>query len=303
MGAAGRARAWPSRKQRHQEASAVDKTLGDKIPEFNKKTGANGNVGLSGASFSLGDHRTKFETFIIILVAVIIIGGSELLIYAFNVPQYVLPRPSQIATALVTEFPNLWPHLLITLKELFIGFAIGASIGFLLAAVITQFPFVEKVVTPYILLLVTTPMLALVPLLILRFGFGSEPRIIAVALASGPMVMINSATGFRRVDLAKIALARSFGASTFQIFTKIRIPMAMPRIIVGLMVGSIFGLLTTIGAEMVGGAEGLGNRLTYYSALIRMPQFFAIILILAILGISIYVFFFWLGKKWASWEA
>ena len=63
------------------------------------------------------------------------------------------------------------------------------------------------------------------------------------------------------------------------------------------------GLLTTIGAEMVGGAEGLGNRLTYYSALIRMPQFFAIILILAILGISIYVFFFWLGKKWASWEA
>jgi NitT/TauT family transport system permease protein len=163
--------------------------------------------------------------------------------------------------------------------------------------------FVEKVVTPYILLLVTTPMLALVPLLILRFGFGSEPRIIAVALASGPMVMINSATGFRRVDLAKIALARSFGASTFQIFTKIRIPMAMPMIIVGLMVGSIFGLLTTIGAEMVGGAEGLGNRLTYYSALIRMPQFFAIILILAILGISIYVFFFWLGKKWASWEA
>ena len=276
----------------------MDKTLGDKIPEFNKKTGPGGNVGLSGASFSLGDHRTKFETFIIILVAVIIIGGSELLIYAFNVPQYVLPRPSQIATALVTEFPNLWPHLLITLKELFIGFAIGASIGFVLAAVITQFPFVEKVVTPYILLLVTTPMLALVPLLILRFGFGSEPRII-----SGPMVMINSATGFRRVDLAKIALARSFGASTFQIFTKIRIPMAMPMIIVGLMVGSIFGLLTTIGAEMVGGAEGLGNRLTYYSALIRMPQFFAIILILAILGISIYVFFFWLGKKWASWEA
>jgi NitT/TauT family transport system permease protein len=296
---AAAARAWRSLK----EGEAVDKALGDKIPEFNRKPGGGGNVGLSGASFSLGDHRTKFEVFVIILVAVIIIGGAEWLIYAFKVPQYVLPRPSQIAYALVTEFPNLWPHVKITLFELFVGFGIGASIGFVLAAVITQFPFVEKVVTPYILLLVTTPMLALVPLLILRFGFGSEPRIIAVALASGPMVMINSATGFRRVDLAKIALAKSFGASTLQIFTKIRIPMAMPMIIVGLMVGSIFGLLTTVGAEMVGGAEGLGNRLTYYSALIRMPQFFAIILILAILGISIYVFFFWLGKKWASWEA
>ena len=281
----------------------MDKVLGDKIPEFNKKQAAGGNVGLSGASFSLGDHRTKLETLVIILVAVVIIGGSELAITFLKIPQYVLPKPSLIVTALFTEWHFLWPHVLITLYELLTGFAIGGSIGFVLAAVITQFPFVEKIVTPYILLLVTTPMLALVPLLILRFGFGSEPRIIAVALASGPMVMINSATGFRRVDLAKIALARSFGASTLQIFTKIRIPMAMPMIIVGLMVGSIFGLLTAIGAEMVGGAEGLGNRLTYYSALIRMPQFFAIILILALMGISIYVFLFWLGKKWASWEA
>jgi NitT/TauT family transport system permease protein len=282
----------------------VEKTAGDQIPEFNKKQAAAAGVGLSGmTSLGLGGHRTKLEVLVIILVAVVIVGGTEFLLTIFKVPHYVLPKPSQIIMALFTEWKFLWPHLLITLYELFVGFAIGGSIGFVMAAVITQFPFVEKVVTPYILLLVTTPMLALVPLLILRFGFGSEPRIIAVALASGPMVMINSATGFRRVDLATIALARSFGASTLQIFTKIRIPMAMPMIIVGLMVGSIFGLLTTIGAEMVGGAEGLGNRLTYYSALIRMPQFFAIILILAILGISIYVFFFWLGKKWASWEA
>ncbi len=282
----------------------MDKTLGGKIPEFNRKPEpGGGGIGLSGASFGLGGHRSKLEVLVIALVAVVIIGGAELWLYAFKVPQYVLPRPSLIVMALFTEWTFIWPHLLITIYELLVGFAIGGSIGFILAAVITQFPFVEKIVTPYILLLVTTPMLALVPLLILRFGFGSEPRIIAVALASGPMVMINSATGFRRADLAKIALARSFGASTLQIFTKIRIPMAMPMIIVGLMVGSIFGLLTTIGAEMVGGAEGLGNRLTYYSALIRMPQFFAIILILAALGISIYVFFFWLGKRWASWEA
>jgi NitT/TauT family transport system permease protein len=152
-------------------------------------------------------------------------------------------------------------------------------------------------------LLVTTPMVALVPLLILRFGFGSEPRIIAVALAVGPMVMINSATGFRRVDLAKIALARSFGASTFQVYWKIRIPMALPMVIVGLMVGSIFGLLTAVGAELVGGKDGLGNRLSYYSSLIQMPQFFACIVILALIGVLLYVTFFLIGKKWASWEA
>ncbi len=115
--------------------------------------------------------------------------------------------------------------------------------------------------------------------------------------------MSNAATGFRRVDLAKIALARSFGASTFQIFVKIRVPMALPKIIVGLMIGAIFGLLTAVGAEMVGGGFGLGNRLTSYGSMIQMPQFFAVVLILSTLGILIYVFFYLVGKKYANWEA
>ncbi len=281
----------------------MSNALGDQIPEFNKEQDVTVS-GFSGlTSLTAGRARTVFEIIVILLVAVAIVGGAELLIELLDVPHYVLPRPSEIAVALVTEWRFIAPHLLVTLYELAVGFGVGASIGFLLAAVITQFPFVEKIVTPYILLLVTTPMLALVPLLILQFGFGSEPRIIAVALASGPMVMINSATGFRRVDLAKMALARSFGASTIQIFTKIRIPMAMPMIIVGLLVGSIFGLLTTVAAEMVGGAEGLGSRLTYYSSMVRMPQFFAIILLLAAIGISFYAFFFWVGKRYAGWQA
>lgn len=282
----------------------MDRALQDKIPTFGGKA-QKADVSLSGGMSSLmsGPSRSAFEIFIIALVAVIIIGGAEIVIRLLEVPLYIFPPPSAIGAALVSEWPFLWPHLVTTLCELLIGFSIGASIGFLLAAVITQFPFAEKIITPYILLLVTTPMLALVPLLVLRFGFGWEPRIIAVALASGPMVMINSATGFRRADLAKIALARSYGASTLQIFTKIRIPMAMPMIVVGLMVGSIFGLLTTVGAEMVGGAEGLGNRLNYYSSMIRMPQFFAVITLLAIIGITIYVIFFLIGKKWTSWES
>ena len=279
--------------------------LGGKIPEFGKKKDGSGGGSLTApALFGAGsDSRNYLEIATIIAVAVAIIGGAEVLIRLWEVPQYIMPPPSSIVYALFTDFEFIAPHLGHTLVELFVGYAVGASIGLILAAVITQFPFAEKVVAPYILMLVTTPMLALVPLLILRFGFGYEPRIIAVALASGPMVMINAATGFRRTDLAKIALARSFGATTFQIFTKIRIPMAMPMIVVGLMIGAIFGLLTAVGAEMVGGGFGLGNRLTTYSATLQMPQFFAVIVILSILGILIYITFFLIGKKWASWEA
>lgn len=283
-----------------------DRQLGDRIPTFEKpEDGVDHSVSLTNwSALTTGPGvRTAWEVLAIIVVGVVLIGGAELLLRGFEVPHYVMPLPSEIGTALVTDFHFIWPHLLDTLIELLAGFAIGATVGLLLAGVITQFPFAEKIVAPYILMLVTTPMLALVPLLILRFGFGYEPRIIAVALASGPMVMINSATGFRRVDLAKIALARSFGASTFQIFLKIRIPMALPMIIVGLMIGAIFGLLTAVGAEMVGGGFGLGNRLTTFSSMIKMPQFFAVIVILSTLGILIYVTFYLIGKKWASWEA
>lgn len=276
--------------------------MSDAIPEFRKEEAT--PVGLSGVSLGGGGMaRTWGEIAIIAAVAVIVIGGLEFLLRWNEVPDYILPTPSAIAAALVKEMPLILPHWGHTLVVLFSGFAIGAGIGLVLAAVVTQFPFVEKVITPYILVLVTTPMLALVPLLILRFGFGYEPRIIAVALASGPMVMINAATGFRRTDSAKIALARSYGASTLQIFWKIRAPMALPMILVGLMIGAIFGLLTAVGAEMVGGGFGLGNRLTTYSSMINMPEFFAVILILSGMGIAIYVLFFLIGKKWASWEA
>ncbi|AZO40334.1 MULTISPECIES: ABC transporter permease [Mesorhizobium] len=279
---------------------------GDAIPEFSKsKTGDGHEVSLTNLSaFASGPGiKSGKEVAAILAVAVIIIGGIELALRLFHVPLYIMPPPSSIAYALFDEFPLIAPHLGYTLVELVSGFTIGAIIGLVLAAVITQFPFAEKIVAPYILLLVTTPMLALVPLLILRFGFGYTPRIIAVALAAGPMVMINAATGFRRVDSAKIALARSYGASTLQIFWKIRAPMALPMILVGLMIGAIFGLLTAVGAEMVGGGFGLGNRLTTYSSMIQMPQFFAVVLILSTLGILIYVLFFLIGKKWASWEA
>ncbi|RUX34530.1 ABC transporter permease [Mesorhizobium sp. M2A.F.Ca.ET.042.01.1.1] len=279
---------------------------GDAIPEFSKaKSGGDGQeVSLTNLSaFASGPGiKSGAEVAAILAVAVVIIGGIELALRIFHVPQYIMPPPSSIAYALFDEFPLIAPHLGYTLVELVSGFAIGAIVGLVMAAVITQFPFAEKIVAPYILILVTTPMLALVPLLILRFGFGYTPRIIAVALAAGPMVMINAATGFRRVDSAKIALARSYGARTLQIFWKIRAPMALPMILVGLMIGAIFGLLTAVGAEMVGGGFGLGNRLTSYSSMIQMPQFFAVVLILSTLGILIYVLFFLIGKKWASWE-
>jgi len=284
----------------------MEADLKDNIPTFSQEGGEGEQVDITNWSALTSTNLASGwrDILLIILTAVIVIGLAEFAVKFFEIKPYVLPAPSAIGKTLVTRFPDLfWPHMKITLYELFVGYAIGATIGLVLAAVVTQFPLIEKIITPYILLLVTTPMIALVPLLILLQGFSSTPRIIAVALAVGPMVMINASTGFRRTDLAKIALAKSYGASTLQIFTKVRFPLALPMIIVGLMVGAIFGMLTAVGAEMVGGKNGLGNQLMYWSSMVKMQNFYAIILLLALMGVSIYIFFYWVGKKFASWQA
>ena len=279
-----------------------EKQLQEEIPDFEEKSmEQHGELDLS-STISAVEIRGWKQVLGIVVVAIIVLGGWEILIRAFKVPEYVFPAPSAIAVALVKSFPNIYQHFLVTLGELVSGYAIGATIGLALAAVLTQFPFIEKIITPYILLLITTPTLALVPLLMLKLGFTIWPRIIAVALASGPMVMINSVTGFRRTDLAKIALAKSYGATTFQIFAKIRFPLALPMIIVGLLVGGIFGLITAVGADMVGGKMGLGNKLSYYSSLARMANFFAVVLLISAIGITIWIIFSSIGKKWASWQ-
>ncbi len=277
----------------------------EQIPEVGKAPDTVQDAGVINwsALTDIPTARNLREFLIIVFVAVIVVGGAEVIIRVTNIPAYILPTPSSVIGALISGFPLFLPHIATTLQELLIGYAFGSVIGIVLAGIVTQFPFVEKVITPYVIILVTTPMLALVPLLVLRLGFGLEPRIVAVALAVGPMVMINSATGFRRTDLGKIALARSYGATTLQIFRSIRFPIALPMIIVGLMVGGIFGLLTAIGAEMLGGTSGLGTRLVFYSSLARMESFFATILIIAFIGILMYVLFFFIGKRWASWEA
>jgi NitT/TauT family transport system permease protein len=279
--------------------------LRETIPTFDTKNDEGGETGLSNwsALTSANFAKSGSEFLAIFLFAVAVIGGLEFWVRYKHVKAYILPKPSAVGSALIHHFGLFWPHIKVTLFELGVGYAIGASIGIILAALITQLPFVEKIITPYILLLVTTPMMALVPLLQLKYGFTSTPRIIPVALASGPMVMINAATGFRRTDLAKIALARSYGANTLQIFRKVRFPLALPMIIVGLMVGAIFGVLTAVGAEMVSGKDGLGNQIVYWQTFSKYNYVWSIIVILAVIGILIYVIFYQIGKRWASWQA
>lgn len=279
--------------------------LSEREPDLQKKEQghARGVADMSSIVKVRGAKGAR-EVVAVLALAVFTVGGLELLLFLTDIPNYVFPRPSAIAASLVQDFGSLfWEPLLVTMQTFFSGLAIGSSIGLTLAALLTLRPSLEKLIAPYIVIMVTTPMIALVPVLMLLMGFGIEPRVVAVALASGPMVMLNSATGFKQANAALLALGLSYGASTFQMFQKIRFPLALPMILVGFMVGSIFGLLTAVGAEMVGGGSGLGSRLVYFSSLIEIPRFGAVLVIIATFGVTIYTIFTLIAKKWASWQA
>src|SRR3954468_13380477 len=132
----------------------MSRELADKIPEFKKdsgvKPGEEGFIDWSALT-SVPTAKNGRELLIIIGVAVAVVAGIEVIVRVAQVPSYIFPAPSGIFNSLVQSFDVIWPHLLITLQELLTGYAIGAVIGILLAGVITQFPFIEKIVTPYII--------------------------------------------------------------------------------------------------------------------------------------------------------
>jgi NitT/TauT family transport system permease protein len=279
--------------------------LAEKIPDFNSSPASQGGNGLVDVTALASIRRAKgFKEIISVLaLAVVVVTLLEFILIWSNTEAYVFPKPTAIIQSLFTDFSTLyWEPLIQTVQTFFLGLLIGSTIGLSLAVLVTLRPKLDIFISPYIIILVTTPMVALIPFLMLKFGFGITPRVIAISLAPGPMVMINSATGFRRTNAELIALGKSYGATEFQLFRKIRFPFALPMIIVGFMVGSIFGLLTAVGAEMVGGGMGLGNRLIYFSSLVQMAQFGAVLVIVATFGVGIYSFFTFINRKFASWD-
>ena len=175
----GVGRCWPYLPELLEENDSWRAELRETIPTFNQvESEGQGDVGLTNWSALTSQicPQRGVKPALIILVAVTRDRWVELCRSCLPHPELTSCHAQRHRTTLVTRLSDLfWPHMQVTLIELLSGFAIGASIGIVLAAMITQFPFVEKIITPYILLLVTTPMIALVPLLMLKYRLRHDP--------------------------------------------------------------------------------------------------------------------------------
>lgn len=250
-----------------------------------------------------GWFKRYYVWILVPLLFFFVVGAAEAFLVLTKVPTYIFPQPSLIFRGFVQEFTRtILPHLWITFREVIIGYLIGAAIGIIMGAIVDQSRLVEAIITPYILMLVTTPMVSLVPLLMLKFGFGIVTKVIAVVLASFPVIMMNTVGGLRRTSQVRLELMKTLHASTWQTFAKVKFPSALPAISTGLVVGAIFSIITAVGAEFVGGAEGLGNRIMYFSQLIQTPKIYACIFTLSIMGICLYMIVYTVTTKLTSWR-
>lgn len=236
------------------------------------------------------------------IVFVLVYLLLELVISIFRIPKWVLPTPTSIFLTFFAKLGNvIIPNFLITLQEIILGFILGVPIGIILAAFMTQYKIIDKALSPYVILLVTTPLLTLTPLLMIWLGFGMNVKIIAVMIQTFPIVMMNSATGFNNVDDLKLELLTAMGASRSQKFFRVIFPDALPDVFTGIKLGSIFATTTAITTEFVGGNKGLGNLITTATSFIKTNEAFAYIISAAIIGISLYSLISYVEKRIIRW--
>ena len=212
----------------------------------------------------------------------------EVLCRALDVKTYLLPTPSRIWEELVKQGPGLVEHTWLTTYEMLLGFILAAVIGILLAVLIVSSPVFERSIMPVLIFSQTIPKIAIAPLFIVWFGFGPTAKVLVAFLICFFPIVIDTAVGLRSVSPDMLNLARSMGASWWDIFVKIRVPTALPYIFSGLKVAITLAVVGAVVGEFVGSTKGLGYILLKANGELQTPLLFAAITILTIIGIVFY---------------
>lgn len=253
-----------------------------------------------------GFYRTlrRFDgvTFPLIVLAVLVTVW-ESVVSIFHIPPTTLPAPSAIAGAMKRIFgTEIMPHLGVTLQVLVIGFVTAIVVGVVFASLLSQYTTLSITLSPFVVLWVTMPMLATLPLLMTWLGYGVEPRILIVSVTASGMVALNSVAGFRKVEQEKLELMASLGAGKWQTFFKCVFPNALPSVFAGIKLGCINATLSTLGVEIAGFGSGIGSRITLYATLVDFPVVFACILITILIGVTLFTTVTMIERRILFWK-
>jgi len=220
----------------------------------------------------------------------------------WQVQPYLLPSPLHVVRTLAA-YPGLYLEAaLITLGEALIGLVLGVAAGVLIASLLVLRPGIESGVMTLAILIKSTPLVAIAPLLTLWLGFGVMPKILITGLVTFFPVLVNILSGLQRVDPALMDLFRSWRASRWEIFVDLRLPSALPYLFAALKISAPLALIGAVVAEWTGASGGLGRTMWLAYTNLNLPFLFAAIFILAAAGMSLYRLVVWAEQRVVFWQ-
>jgi NitT/TauT family transport system permease protein len=207
----------------------------------------------------------------------------EILAAAGVLNQLFFSRPSAIAAFIADHFGYLVHNTAVTLRATLLGFVIGSVAGILTALVMARFRTLDRVLQPWISVLMSLPRIALAPLFLLWFGITETSKVaLAVSLVYF-MVLVSTLAGTKILDSDLTSMAEVYGANGMQLFAKIIIPGAVPGIFAGLRLGVVTSVLGVIASEMVASSDGLGQIIVLYGQNLQSAGVFAVLVFLAVI--------------------
>jgi NitT/TauT family transport system permease protein len=225
----------------------------------------------------------------------------EVICIGFGIKDIVLPRPTQIIYTLVVRFPAIWPHALQTLYETLVAFAFGIVLGVALGVMVGSSRLAYDVTYPLLIGFSSIPKVAVVPIFVLWFGAGTVPAILsAVTLAFFPIV-VNVATGLATTEPELEDVMKAMKATKLDILFNVGLPRTMPYFFASLKVAVTQAFVGTVIAETVASNRGIGNLMMIASSSFDVPLVFAGLLILAALGVGLYVIFSLIEDRVTGW--
>jgi len=218
-------------------------------------------------------------------------------------PSFILPSPAQVWARFlaVAGDGTLWHHTRITLTEIGGGLLLGLSAAAVLGYGIAKSRLLERLLSPYIVASQAIPIVALAPLLVIWFGFGSLSKVLVCALTVFFPALVNMVVGLRSVEEDLVALMRSLQASRWQIFTMLELPAALPVLLGGLKVGVTLAVIGAVVGEFVGADRGLGFLINLARGILDTPLLFVALFTLVAIALALYLAVSWLESKLVRW--
>ena len=210
---------------------------------------------------------------------------------------------TEVLPALIQLFVSgeIFMHIQASLLNILIGFSIAVIIGLALGILVTESKIAQSILTPILDAMRPIAALTIFPLLIILLGLGMWSKVFVIFWTAWPAVLLNTAEGVRQVSKSVQEAAALDGADGLIMLRHITLPLALPTIITGLRIGMGGGWISLVSSEMLGAHAGLGYSILAYSQTFRFPQMYAVIIVIALLGLSMNLALAWLQNK-IDWE-